>query len=288
MVLQRYRYELLLLAGLSFSAQCHFIWLRESGGADSNSLPEAVVTFGERAGVAESSMMLGLVANKTVVSVQDSEGRRELHMATQQLPKGTAELRSSLENLKSSFNLELNATFGVFAEGPEKPRLLKYFANADRYEKPSDVKTVLGWSGRDGLSVNLLFANNPERLENSNEQPGAQCSSMGLLDDGKAACVMAIVRFKGEQLIGPVNLTAFAGDGTKLGSAFTTRGMAFLRFPLVPGSGSEMFTEVFASANYHQNISGDVEGKHYDFVDNWATTYARLPHATTSEIHLVV
>eukprot|EP00931_Biecheleriopsis_adriatica_P077340 TRINITY_DN50928_c0_g1_i1.p1 TRINITY_DN50928_c0_g1~~TRINITY_DN50928_c0_g1_i1.p1 ORF type:complete len:296 (+),score=41.64 TRINITY_DN50928_c0_g1_i1:62-889(+) len=263
---------------LSLCVHGHFLWLRESSATES-----AVVTFGERAGVPESSEMLALVANLTSVYLQRADNDRgQVPMSTIKLPGGMAELRSDIPlPAQAPYSLELSATFGVFAEGPEPPRLLKYWANADRVNVGDEWPLVEEWSGKDGLEIILLSGSLQGQPRSE-----AQCSEPGIVAGGSVACVMSMVRYRKATLEG-ANITTFAGNGSKIGTAVSGKsGFTLLAYPLSSTRELE-FTEVFASANYHEQGSGSYSGKSYEFTDHWATTYSRLPLAAPSATFVV-
>jgi len=222
------------------------------------------VTFGELAGVPEAAAMLDLVAQKTHVFLQSSNDQPfELPVAVENISGGNAELASSPLPVRPPFSLELAATFGVFAEGPQPPRLLKYWANADRVNVVEEWELVKTWGRADGLKILLLAA---EQSSPSQCQPAAT---------GSAACVHALVSYHGQALAN-ASITTFSSQGSRLGSAVSDKnGMALLKYPMVPAS-SEAFTDIYAAVNYHELVSGQYDGKRYDFVDHWATSYSRL------------
>lgn len=272
-------YSCLAAAMLWHGVSGHFLWLREGSTSES-----AIVTFGERAGVPESAAVLAMVANATKVFWQTNmDDRVEVPITVTHLPGGVAELQSNSLLADPPYSLELSATFGVFAEGPEAPRLLKYWANADRVHVKEEWPLVEPWSGNEGLEILLLTPPMTSRQALENDQ----CSHSGAEQlNGSPVCVKGLVRYKKKAVPG-VNITTFIHDGSKFGTAITdSSGFALLRYPLAATS-SPPFTEVFASVNYHQQQSGEYGGKHYEFVDHWATAYARLPRASPSSAVLV-
>lgn len=259
-------------------ARGHFLWLREGSTSES-----AIVTFGERAGVPESSAMLAMVANTSVFLQTSNDGRVQVPLSVTYLPDRMAELQSNPLPAEPPFSLELSATFGVFAEGPAAPRLLKYWANADRVHVREEWPLVEPWSGNEGLEILLLTPPIPSKQA----LKGDQCSHSGAeQSNGSTVCVKGVVRYQ-KRAIPSANITTFMHDGSKLGTAITDKnGFALLRYPLA-ATNSPPFTEVFASVNFHEQQSGEYKGKHYEFVDHWATTYARLPLASSSLAVLV-
>mmetsp|Transcript_101302 Transcript_101302/g.180033 ORF Transcript_101302/g.180033 Transcript_101302/m.180033 type:complete len:271 (-) Transcript_101302:234-1046(-) len=250
-----------LLSAVPISA--HFLWLRESNDTS----PYAVVTFGERAGIPESGAMLDLVAKKTHVFLQSSNDPAfELPIAVENVSGGNAELASSPLPVEPPFSLELAATFGVFTEGPQPPRLLKYWANADRVNVVDEWELVQTWGRADGLKILLMVADQkaPEQCK-----PGVEAAA-------STVCIHALVSYDGQALAN-ASITTFSSEGSRVGSAVSDKnGMALLKYPVVPGS-SEAFTDVYAAVNHHELVSGQYDGKKYDFVDHWATSNARLP-----------
>jgi len=254
------------------SVHAHFLWLKERGTSS------GVVTFGEEAGVAGPAFFLPMVEHKINVSIVNSSGKVDLQLSAHNTSGGAGELTTSFDSAPP-FRFNLACTFGVFGEDPSKPKsLLKYSSNADMVTKPNDWFPVQDWNTQGGLDVTIR---DPWMKQSRGEyglglasiDPGDECKQGGgSLQDGEA-CVVAVIRFNGELLAANVSLTTFFGNGTKLRTTFSTSGVTILKVPL---NASQPFTEVFASANYKELTPGTYSGKEYAFVDNWATTYARL------------
>lgn len=254
----------------------HFVWLRES--LDSN----AVITFNEKAGVPGPAFLLSMVANKINLSTHDEAGGQQaLALSTLNTTGGSAELVAHL-NVQRPFSLELAATFGIWPPGAAKPSLLKYYANSNMVTKPNDWFLVQDWSGQTGLEITIRdpwMNSSLVDLGAGARGNGDECKPHGGPTQDGAACVVSVIRFNGELLAADVNLTTFTSSGAKLNATHSPDGVTILKVPL---DVSKDFTEVFASVNYREHVSGEYNGDKYFFVDHWATTYARIHRSKVS------
>ena len=83
------------------------------------------------------------------------------------------------------------------------------------------------------------------------------------------ACLIAVVRFNGTLQTSAMNITLFAGNGSKIRTGFwpgSAMGVAIVRLP------TSVSNLTFASVNYREPHGGTHKGQSYDFVDHWATT----------------
>ena len=186
-------------------------------------------------------------------------------------------------SVKSPYVLEGSATWGYFKEG-ESPSLLRYYLSADKVLRPNDwfgiqdlAKSELEITLRDPYMKQLpsqVLGRAASRLRGSGgplDPSGDQCPP-GAPFSGGGFCIVAVVRFNGTLVdgLGGVNVTTFSANGTKLGTAFTPDGVVILRYPNSSAVG------MYASVNYREQRNGTIDGKRYEFVDHWATTFATL------------
>jgi hypothetical protein len=273
---------ILLLVGLRQTVDGHFIWLME------NSTNDAIVTFGEDAGVPSASMFLNMVADKIHLSTHDARGQHNVTLSTQSLGLLRSELVGHVD-AAPPFSLRLSATYGIFHGGS----LLQYWGAADVVAEPNDWFKIQDWVPQKGLEITIR---DPWMNRSSDAlsdrialalqlaDPGDECKPhQGPLQDG-AACVVAVVRFNGELLDSSVILETFDGNGAKLNTTQSQSGVTILKVPL---DKTAPFTPVWAKVGYHENVPGQFQGQKYTYVDHWATTYSRIQRAASSAVMMI-
>jgi hypothetical protein len=250
-----------MILKLTFS---HFLWMHTD-----EHLVE--ITFNELPGTAGPGALLDLVQNTTHVYVESTETPRlNLDTTRKPLPSDRAELIASFSCMPSPYVLELNETFGISTEGP-KPALLKYYSSASSVTKPNDWVTVQSLAQSE-LEITLRDPYMNTTHSKSREvgvvipPSNDQCPS-GVSSFHSMACVVAVVRFKG-QLLGGVNISTFTANGTLLNQTLTGMGVTIVQ---VPSSGI-----AYASVNYRELVSGKYDGQPYSYIDHRATTSAAL------------
>jgi hypothetical protein len=265
----------------------HYLWLKENLEGD------AVVTFGEAPGVPGPWAFLSMVADKTSLSSHDVRGQQNVTLsANKTWPAGA--MHSELSGHIAAtppFSLRLAATFGIFHGGS----LLQYWSSADVVTKPNDWFAVQDWAPQRGLEITIrdpwMNRSSLSRADDAIAErlklmdPGDECRAHGgPMQDG-AACVLAVIRFNGQLIGADLAVDTYTAQGAKLNTTHSQSGVTILK---VPYDTSANFTAVWARVNYHENVSGTFEGKRYNFVDHWATTYARIVRAHSDAHELLV
>lgn len=267
-----------LLSWAPLPAKGHFLWLREDQGGN------AVVTFGEQAGVPGALAFLTMVAGKTKVHERDAQGTREVALTVRNSTAAVGVLAGELGATSPPFGLRLDATFGLF-----RTALLQYWGSADVVSEPEDWPKVQDWAPSRGLEITIRdpWAKRPgggwegHAVAPRLADPGDQCSpDAGPFEDGDA-CVTAMIRFNGRLSVAGVDVTTFGPEGTRLRTTMSQTGVVVLK---VPYNKAASFTPVWAMVNYREDAPGEYEGQSYTTVDHWATTYARLRRTSDLDV----
>eukprot|EP00929_Paragymnodinium_shiwhaense_P119234 TRINITY_DN91118_c0_g1_i1.p1 TRINITY_DN91118_c0_g1~~TRINITY_DN91118_c0_g1_i1.p1 ORF type:complete len:260 (-),score=25.04 TRINITY_DN91118_c0_g1_i1:212-991(-) len=235
----------------------HYVWLSEPEGRQD----EGIITFGE-VGAPGPAMFLNMIADKVSLDLANATSKRSLQLAAHNTSAG-AELVAKIDSVPP-FSLYAAATFGIF-----RGNLLKYYASADMVTHAHDWRLVEDWRGVVGLDLTIRDPwMGPETFRNVADSPTQCALYTGLEKDGDA-CVIAVIRYNGKPLTGQnVTLSTFTSDGKALRETTCTQGVCPLKVPLN--------ASLYAKANYREASPGTYDGKEYQLIDHWATTYARI------------
>ena len=247
----------LVLASLALAvANAHYVWQTNDG-------KETVVSFSEAAGQPGNKHVLQAIAPILSGAVTPLDNSTQKLEFAERDGEATGVLAAPLPGGAAA--VEAAAPYGQFKVGDDLVDL-KYYTSASVASKPNDwfaiqdaLKNELEVTIRDPYQATPVVAYDVGVEDKA--RAGDQCPHGSPTVDGDA-CVIAVVRFKGRNFDGAVNVTTFDASGAELRTSRADDGVVVVR---APGGA------VFARVNYREAApKGGLP------VDHWATTYAKI------------
>ena len=214
--------------------------------------------FSEKAGQPGPSFFLKGLADKLTVLLRtgEMEDALELPFELQQEGVGKGAFASKIE-ASPPYALETSLPYGIF----HGDSYLKYYTCASTVTTQNDWFDVQDWHTN---KFEITLRDPYGKYAAAGTREGDQCPRGIHAVDG-VPCVLGVIRFDGELIDFPVNVTTFTGAGEEIATTGNSDGVVILKVPE---------GQVFASVNYKEQAPGTVDGKDYKYIDHWATTYA--------------
>ena len=265
--------RLLVGVSLPWIVRSHFVW-------QTNDVNTTALTFSENGQASDASLLFRLVENKTQMNATGCTypppGPQTLTLQEHTANDGTGKLVAQIPSwLGAPYALETFVPFGIFSEGGPTA-LLQYYTTAPMVTEPNDwfvVQDVL--RNRLEITIRDPYMNG---VRGTIGLPGGlgedqdECTS-GESSEGGDACVVAVVRFDGELISSPANVTTFDATGAEIATAECDNGVLILKVPMGRKAAPR---KVFARVNVKEMTPGSLDGKDYQFIDHWATTSADI------------
>ena len=258
----------------------HYVWLTTDDIQSTKSQPQnTTLQLSEFAGVPGPEVFIAPLIDLTIIHMQSVSLPK-----TKELPFKLDGTRTSaqfvapleLENYSSQstsyvYIIEAFVDYGMFGDG-----LLQYYANNVKVNENTD------WPSIENLASNLFeitlrdpFISKSERLGAGGEDvfkslvgnSGDQCKLDRLFTENGEACVLAVVRFKGQILQSAMNVTTYDGD---TGLVYKTAecdagGIVTLAVPI---NSDGTHKRVYAKVQYKEFVAA----QEYEYIDHWAST----------------